>query len=127
TFDLASLNTLGLRSSARAVTRYHTTTQLQALSDIYREYPAVFVLGGGSNVVLEPDLASLVIKVESTGVGVYSETDAEIVIEAHAGESWHAFVSGCMDRGWNGLENLALIPGTVGAAPVQNIGAYGVE
>lgn len=127
TIDLVSLNTLGLRSCAKAMTRYRTISQLPELSDICRGYPAVFVLGGGSNVVLESLLESLVIKVESTGVGVHSETDAEIIVEAHAGESWHAFVSGCVDRGWNGLENLALIPGTVGAAPVQNIGAYGVE
>lgn len=127
TQDLSSLNTLGLRSCANAMTRYQTTTQLDELSALCRQYPGVFVLGGGSNVVLDPSLDSLVIKVESLGVGVHGETAQEIIVEAHAGENWHAFVSGCVDKGWNGLENLALIPGTVGAAPVQNIGAYGVE
>lgn len=127
TQDLISLNTLGLRSRAKSMLRYQKTTQLAALSEVCRQYPGVFILGGGSNVVLDPCLDSLVIKVESQGVGIHSESDHEIIIDAHAGENWHAFVSSCMDRGWNGLENLALIPGTVGAAPVQNIGAYGVE
>nr|WP_255399276.1 UDP-N-acetylmuramate dehydrogenase [Pollutimonas nitritireducens] len=126
-FDLLSSNTLGLPAHAAAMTRYRSTSQLRALSEICRAYPRAFVLGGGSNVVMERDLESLVIKVESAGVSVHSETNDELIIEAHAGENWHKFVSGCVGRGWNGLENLALIPGTVGAAPVQNIGAYGVE
>src|SRR3546814_869198 len=69
----------------------------------------------------------LVIKVETTGVELLSDTSDEWIVEAQAGERWHDFVEHCVKQGWNGLENLALIPGTVGAAPVQNIGAYGVE
>lgn len=126
--DLTSCNTLGLRSSARAVLRYRRQDQLPALSEqLAAGRERVFVLGGGSNVVLAPSLDCLVVKVESRGVRLLSRSDGELVVEAEAGEVWHDFVRRCVDEGWNGLENLALIPGTVGAAPVQNIGAYGVE
>ncbi len=125
--DLTSFNTLGLRTHARAMLRYQSPDQLPGISDAAGRYDGVFVLGGGSNVVLAPALDCLVVKVESRGISIHSENDREIIIEADAGENWHDFVSGCVERGWDGLENLALIPGTVGAAPVQNIGAYGVE
>src|SRR3546814_9021644 len=75
--------------------------------------------------ILAPELDCLVIKVETTGVELLSDTSDEWIVEAQAGERWHDFVEHCVKQGWNGLENLALIPGTVGAAPVQNIGAYG--
>lgn len=78
-------------------------------------------------MVLAPQLESLLIKVESRGVRLLEQTESAFIVEAQAGEVWHDFVAGCLDKGWYGLENLALIPGTVGAAPVQNIGAYGVE
>lgn len=125
--DLTSLNTLGLHSHAQELLRYQSPEQLPELSSVASRYSSVFVLGGGSNVVLAPTLACLVIKVESRGISIYEQTDSQLIVEAHAGEVWHDFVSTCVDRGWAGLENLALIPGTVGAAPVQNIGAYGVE
>lgn len=125
--DLTSLNTLGLQAHARALLRFQSPSQLPELTEAASRYASVFVLGGGSNVVLAPTIDSLVVKVESRGVGVYQQTDDQVIVEAHAGEVWHDFVAGCIDCGWNGLENLALIPGTVGAAPVQNIGAYGVE
>jgi UDP-N-acetylmuramate dehydrogenase len=130
TQDLSAFNTLGLRSQARAFVRLNDDApqRLQALSDLADQHGRrVFILGGGSNVVLEPRLHSLVVKVETRGLRVWAQSDAELVVEAKAGEVWHDFVALCVQRGWNGLENLALIPGTVGAAPVQNIGAYGVE
>jgi UDP-N-acetylmuramate dehydrogenase len=86
-----------------------------------------FVLGGGSNIVLTRDMPQLVLKVEVRGMRLVAERADAWVVEAGAGENWHAFVAHTLDQGWGGLENLALIPGTVGAAPVQNIGAYGVE
>ncbi len=125
--DLTSFNTLGLRSQAAAFVRYDSAGQLLALSDVADRFGRVFILGGGSNVVLASQLDSLVVKVDARGVQIWSETDSELVVEAQAGEVWHDFVAQCVDKGWDGLENLALIPGTVGAAPVQNIGAYGVE
>lgn len=125
--DLTSFNTLGLRSRAQSFVRCESAEQVQALSDLADGYRHVFILGGGSNVVLAPELDCLVIKVETAGVELLGDTNGEWVIEAQAGERWHDFVEHCVEQGWNGLENLALIPGTVGAAPVQNIGAYGVE
>ncbi|CAM5314152.1 UDP-N-acetylmuramate dehydrogenase [Eoetvoesiella caeni] len=125
--DLSSFNTLGLRSNASALVRYEHAGQLPALSQLAQTYKKVFVLGGGSNVVLAPDLSALVVKVESRGVRLVAESSDAWLVEAQAGENWHEFVGSCVDKGWLGLENLALIPGTVGAAPVQNIGAYGVE
>ncbi len=86
-----------------------------------------FVLGGGSNIVLTGHVKALVLKVEIMGRRLLSETDLNYVVEAGAGENWHDFVSWTLDQGYPGLENLALIPGTVGASPVQNIGAYGLE
>jgi UDP-N-acetylmuramate dehydrogenase len=84
-------------------------------------------LGGGSNIVITGDIKRLVIKVELMGKQLVSEDDKAWVIQAAAGEDWHDFVAWTLEQGWPGLENLALIPGMVGASPVQNIGAYGVE
>lgn len=124
--DLTRLNTLALGSVAPELVRYHTPDQLPEITQLAARKQA-FVLGGGSNVVLAPTLSCLVIKVESTGIRVVSESPEHRVLEVEAGESWHGFVTHCVQQGWGGLENLALIPGTVGAAPVQNIGAYGLE
>jgi UDP-N-acetylmuramate dehydrogenase len=86
-----------------------------------------FILGGGSNLVLTGDVKQLVLKVELLGKRLVDESPKAWVVEAGAGENWHDFVAWTLAQGWPGLENLALIPGTVGGAPVQNIGAYGVE
>src|SRR5690625_125646 len=125
--DLRPFNTLALGSTAAGLVRYRTPGQLPDITRLAGNAQKVFVLGGGSNVVLAPELSSLVIKVESTGIRLLHETPELRLVEAEAGESWHGFVTHCVQQGWGGLENLALIPGTVGAAPVQNIGAYGVE
>lgn len=117
---------MALPSRAHALVRYKSTGQLPEISELAAQYDKAFVLGGGSNVILEPQISGLVVKVESRGVELLSDGD-EVVVEVQAGENWHKFVSHCVDQAWYGLENLALIPGTVGAAPVQNIGAYGVE
>lgn len=126
-YDLTSFNTLSLRSHALALVTYRSPGQLPLFSEMASQHDSVFVLGGGSNVVLPETLTSLVVKVESRGIRLCDQTPTEWVVEAQAGECWHGFVAHCLDQGWAGLENLALIPGTVGAAPVQNIGAYGVE
>lgn len=86
-----------------------------------------FVLGGGSNIILTKDMPQVVLKVEVRGIRLVEERSDAWIVEAGAGESWHELVAHCLAQGWPGLENLAMIPGTVGAAPVQNIGAYGVE
>lgn len=125
--DLTTFNTLALGATASAVVPYRAPEQLPALTQQVARSDKTFVLGGGSNVVLAPALTSLVIKVESRGIRLVGESSHNRIIEAEAGESWHDFVTYCIQQGWGGLENLALIPGTVGAAPVQNIGAYGLE
>lgn len=125
--DLTHYNTLGLKSQARAFLRLTSTDGLEALSDTASRYPGVVVLGGGSNVVLARQIDELVVRMETRGVELVDQEADACVVEVQAGEPWHPFVDHCVEQGWNGLENLALIPGTAGAAPIQNIGAYGVE
>lgn len=127
--NLRAHNTFGLPAHARRLVRIHSEADVRRVVD----HPelgrsAKFVLGGGSNVVLTRDLTDqLVLKVEVTGLRVLEERADAVIVEAGAGESWHALVAWTIDQGLPGLENLALIPGTVGASPVQNIGAYGLE
>lgn len=125
--DLTNFNTLGLSAQARACVTLRSRDQLEGLSELAARYPGLLVLGGGSNMVLPAVIDSLVARVALTGVRLLEDRPDAWVIEAGAGENWHDFVTLCVQQGWHGLENLALIPGTVGAAPVQNIGAYGVE
>lgn len=125
--DLAPFNTLGLPARAHAFVTLRSVDQLNALSDLVSQYPGLLVLGGGSNMVLPAHINSLVARVALAGVHLIEARPDAWIIEAGAGENWHDFVATCVEHGWDGLENLALIPGTVGAAPVQNIGAYGVE
>ena len=87
----------------------------------------LLVLGGGSNLLLTGDFPGLVLRMEMRGIELLAADADAFLVRAAAGENWHDLVMHALDRGWNGLENLALIPGTVGAAPIQNIGAYGVE
>lgn len=125
--DLSSMNTLGLVSHASACVAFTDEAQLPELTRLASAYDHALVLGGGSNVVLAPQLSGLVICTQTQGIALIADTPDAWLVEAQAGETWHNFVDKCLAKGWAGLENLALIPGTVGAAPVQNIGAYGVE
>jgi len=125
--DLTAANTLGLSCRATHVADLTDLGQLPALSALARQSEAVVILGGGSNVVLPAQLARLVVRVQLQGVELIAQRPDAWIIDVAAGENWHDFVTAAMTRGWDGLENLALIPGTVGAAPLQNIGAYGVE
>ncbi len=126
--DLTACNSLRLAAHARALVCFRDPAELPALTARVRDAAAgAVVLGGGSNVVLAPRLESLVVRVASRGIRLVDETADSRILEVQAGESWHGLVAHCVAQGWGGLENLALIPGTVGAAPVQNIGAYGVE
>lgn len=125
--DLSGFNTLGLKSWANNYISLCNKKDLSAISDLLKPGVPYFVLGGGSNVVLSEQIDQIVVHNQLKGIRLWQETDSDWIVEAAAGENWHDFVVNCIQQGWYGLENLALIPGTVGAAPVQNIGAYGVE
>jgi UDP-N-acetylmuramate dehydrogenase len=125
---LQACNTFGIVAKAFSLVRVRGESDVQAvLADPALGPAPKFVLGGGSNVVLTGDVKPMVLKVEIPGRRLVAETAKTWVVEAGAGENWHDFVTWTLEQGWPGLENLALIPGTVGASPVQNIGAYGVE
>ncbi len=126
--DLTPLNTFGLHATADRLVRIRTEADVQCIAQrVDLACIPKSVLGGGSNVILPPRVSALVLKVEIKGRRLASESDDAWVIEVGAGENWHDVVAWTLDMGWPGLENLALIPGTTGAAPIQNIGAYGVE
>jgi UDP-N-acetylmuramate dehydrogenase len=125
---LQAYNSFGIVAKAHQLLRIGSAQDLQAAAaahDFSQEPP--FVLGGGCNIVLTGDVRPLVLKIEIMGKRLVAETDKDFIVEAGAGENWHEFVAWTVSQGWPGLENLALIPGSVGAAPVQNIGAYGLE
>ena len=126
--SLQPYNTFGIMARADTLVRVRSSADIAALrADPELRTAPVLVLGGGSNVVLTGDVKSVVLKIEIKGRRLVQETAHAWIVEAGAGESWHDTVAWMLAQGWPGLENLALIPGTVGAAPVQNIGAYGVE
>lgn len=127
--DLTALNTFGLPGRARWLAMIDTAEQLAAMvrDPCWRDVPRI-VLGGGSNIVLTGrEVDALVVRLRSSGWRVLAQEGRHVRIEADAGLAWHALVTACVEAGFGGIENLALIPGSVGAAPVQNIGAYGVE
>ncbi len=127
-YPLQAHNSFGISAKALQLVHVRSEADVQAvLADAtLRDLPK-FVLGGGSNIVLTGDVKPLVLKVEMKGMRLVEETDKAWIVEAAAGESWHELVRWTLTQGWPGLENMALIPGSVGASPVQNIGAYGVE
>jgi UDP-N-acetylmuramate dehydrogenase len=121
-------NSFGIVARAQHLVRVAGEADVAAvLADAEWRGAAKFVLGGGSNIVLTGDVKPLVLKVEIMGKRLVGETAKAWIVEAGAGENWHELVAWTLQNGYPGLENLALIPGTVGASPVQNIGAYGVE
>jgi UDP-N-acetylmuramate dehydrogenase len=127
-FALQAYNSFGIVAKAHQLVRIRSAQQLQAAaSEGGFAMAPPFILGGGCNIVLTGDVKPLVLKIEIMGQRLVSETQKHFIVEAGAGENWHEFVAWTLAQGWPGLENLALIPGSVGAAPVQNIGAYGVE
>ena len=126
--DLSTCNTLALPSRAAFYARITSVDQLRALAENdSRGDTRRFVLGGGSNLVLGGDFDGLVLHMAIRGRELVGEDADAWYVSAGAGENWHDFVGWTLAQGWPGLENLSLIPGTVGAAPIQNIGAYGLE
>ncbi len=126
--NLKPFNTFGLPATARRLVRIREAADVRRVVD-HPEFGRApkFVLGGGSNLVLTKDIEAVVLKMEIPGMRLVEERDDAWIIEAGAGVPWHDLVAWTLNQGYPGLENLALIPGTVGAAPVQNIGAYGLE
>ena len=126
--DLRHLNTLHLPARAARLQPVDDATDLPALTEATRDTGGpVLVLGGGSNIVFGRDIDGTVLHMRTRGIDVLAHTGSDVLVSVAAGENWHDWVACALAHGWHGLENLALIPGTVGAAPVQNIGAYGVE
>ncbi len=124
--SLKSYNTFGVDVSARFFASVATVEDLRAILTAHPN-ENVWYLGGGSNVLLTKDVDALVVHMNLLGIEIVSEDDASVQLRVQAGENWHNFVQYCLQHNYGGVENLALIPGTVGAAPVQNIGAYGRE
>ncbi|MNM94326.1 UDP-N-acetylenolpyruvoylglucosamine reductase [compost metagenome] len=126
--SLKPYNTFGIDVRARYFTEAHNDDEVrQALAQAGEQGVPVLVVGGGSNLLLTADIQALVLRMASRGLRILTEHGERVVVEAEAGEPWHPFVQWSLSQGLAGLENLSLIPGTVGAAPMQNIGAYGVE
>ena len=126
--NLKPYNTFGLPCVAQTLVRIRSEADVKRVVNDRELGPArKFILGGGSNLVFTQDIKAVVLKIEIPGIRLLETRSDAWIIEAGAGVAWHALVSWCLDHDLPGLENMALIPGTVGAAPVQNIGAYGLE
>jgi UDP-N-acetylmuramate dehydrogenase len=124
--SLKPYNTFGIDVRAKQFVSVHSIDELiEVLKPQYHD--SKFILGGGSNMLLTQDIDALVIHINLKGISIESQSEYEVLVKASAGENWHEFVLWCIDNDFGGVENLALIPGNVGTAPIQNIGAYGVE
>ncbi len=127
-YSLRALNTFGIDAKAA---HFLEVTDIAQLDALYRE-PSLrtmprLILGGGSNLLLTKDFSGLALHIATQGIAITGEDGQQVFVTAQAGENWHAFVQWTLAQGLPGLENLSLIPGNVGASPIQNIGAYGSE
>lgn len=127
--SLKKYNSFGVDVQAE---RWLELNQVEELSELIKwnkannQFP-ILILGGGSNILFTQDYQGLVVKNNLKGIELVAEDEEQVLIRAYGGENWHEFVLWCLENNYYGIENLSLIPGTVGAAPIQNIGAYGVE
>ncbi|MEL6810623.1 MAG: UDP-N-acetylmuramate dehydrogenase [Bacteroidota bacterium] len=124
--SLKEFNTFGIDCQAKHFVSITTVLQLKEVLS-QNIHPSLFVLGGGSNMLLTQDIDALVAHIDLKGISIHSEDETQVILEVMAGENWHDFVQYCIANNYGGVENLSLIPGNVGTAPIQNIGAYGVE
>ncbi|MBX9783820.1 MAG: UDP-N-acetylmuramate dehydrogenase [Chitinophagaceae bacterium] len=126
--SLKQYNTFGIDVKAKQFASFSSKEELFELFSVsHQPSSANFILGGGSNVLFTNDYDGLVLKNEIRGIEVVKQDDEFVYVKAGAGENWHQLVMHCVHNNWGGIENLSLIPGNVGAGPMQNIGAYGVE
>ncbi len=129
--NLQAANTMGLSVSAEYYACLKQPKDLVEVTAYLAEpglkKPKLHVLGGGSNVIFKGDVQGLVLHIQTKGIYCLKEDEEQITLQVAAGENWDDFVAYCVKQGFSGIENLSLIPGTVGAAPIQNIGAYGQE
>ena len=130
--SLKQLNTFGIDAYAKQFAKFTNIDQLVELFELLKPQtsslkPQTFILGGGSNILFTKNVDGTVLKNEISGIEKIDEDDDHVYIKAGAGENWHRFVLYCLENNYAGVENLALIPGSIGASPMQNIGAYGVE
>lgn len=124
--SLKPYNTFGIEVHAREFERFNSPEVLKELL-VQHKHKDLLILGGGSNILFTKDFEGTVLKNEIKGTAIIDRTTTEVFVKVGAGEVWHDFVMHCVAQNWGGIENLSLIPGTVGASPMQNIGAYGVE
>ncbi len=125
--SLKPYNTFGIDVSAKYFTTFSTTEELEDIFCFKENTQPPLILGGGSNILLTQNVDGLVAKNELPGISIEKEDNNHVYVKSAAGENWHSFVSYCISNNFSGVENLSLIPGNVGASPMQNIGAYGVE
>jgi UDP-N-acetylmuramate dehydrogenase len=126
--SLLPYNTFGIFANAKYFTLFSSTEDLKnILQSTEVKTNGLCILGGGSNILLTKDVDKVVLKNELKGIEIISQNNEVALVKCAAGEVWHSFVLWCIENNLYGVENLSLIPGTVGAAPMQNIGAYGVE
>ncbi len=121
---LTKYNTFGIKAYAK---RFVTITSFYEIQQLLKTEKELFLISGGSNMLLTNDIEKLVVHIDIKGISIDKEEDNFVYITVNAGENWHDFVLWCIDQDYGGLENLSLIPGNVGTCPIQNIGAYGVE
>ena len=130
--SIKKYNTFGINVVAKLFAEFKTVNELSELLELDQqetdnEKRETLILGGGSNILFTKDFDGLVLKNEIKGIKEIKEDEHHVYVQVGAGEIWHEFVLHCIKKGWAGVENLSLIPGNVGASPMQNIGAYGVE
>ncbi|MDH7911416.1 UDP-N-acetylmuramate dehydrogenase [Winogradskyella sp. SYSU M77433] len=124
--SLKPFNTFGIDAKANSYCNITSIEDLQKVLKTESQKP-LFILGGGSNMLLTQNVNALVLHINLKGKEIVEETEDKVIVKAMAGENWHEFVLWCLKNGYGGIENLSLIPGNIGTAPIQNIGAYGVE
>lgn len=124
--SLKRYNTFGIEAKASEFIDINSPEELSEILKLNKD-KKLFVLAGGSNMLLTQDINALVLHINNKGITVIQEDNDYVYVKGNAGEVWHEFVLWCIDKNYGGIENLSLIPGNVGATPIQNIGAYGVE